>query len=151
MPARLLCCFAILLALPVVVSAGESRNGISFPVQAAIMPEDGEPMTAAVLCKIGEDCEIFNRKRHDFHLSLKIQESSRCLVSELSLTCEAGDCSFNNGLSSRMIDDGGTFDFYAGRDGWELVLRKRQKIGSVLLIVPDFGPVCPALKNYIKM
>jgi hypothetical protein len=150
MPTRVFSCAVFALALSA-MAAADSRNGVSFPVQAAILPDDGEPVVRTATCTLGKDCEIFTREQHRFDLSLKVHEGiSRCLSSEVTLRCASGDCSFGTGYSTQMVGSERSLDFYEGSDGRELVLRRRTKIGSVLLILPEFGPICAPLKHVIK-
>lgn len=151
MPTRTFSCAVFALALSAMAAAADSRNGVSFPVQAAILPDDGEPVAGAATCALGKDCEIFTREKHSFGLSLKVHQSgSLCRLSEITLSCESGDCSFGNGYSRQMFGSERILDFYEGSDGRELVLRRRTKIGSILLILPEFGPTCAPLKHVIK-
>jgi hypothetical protein len=151
MPTRVFSCAVFALALSAMAAAADSRNGVSFPVQAAILPDDGEPVVRTATCTLGKDCEIFTREQHRFDLSLKVHEGiSRCLSSEVTLRCASGDCSFGTGYSTQMVGSERSLDFYEGSDGRELVLRRRTKIGSVLLILPEFGPICAPLKHVIK-
>lgn len=151
MPTGVFSCAVFALALSAMAAAADSRNGVSFPVQAAILPDDGEPVAGAATCTLGKDCEIFTREQHRFDLSLKVhEESSRCVSSEITLRCASDDCSFGNGYSKQMFGSERSLDFYEGSDGRELVLRRRAKIGSVLLILPEFVPTCTPLKHVIK-
>ncbi|WP_150129886.1 hypothetical protein [Sinorhizobium sp. RAC02] len=150
MPATWFCCAVFALALSATAAAADSRSGASFPVEAAIVLENGEPIAGAAMYTIGEECQIFTREQHTFGLSLKVHVgSSRCLSSELYLRCASGECSFSNGRSGLMFGGERRFDVYEGSDGYELVLRRRSKIGSVLLSIPDFGPPCALPKNAI--
>lgn len=150
-PTGMFSCAVFALALSATVAVADSRNGVSFPVQAAILPDDGEPVVGAATCTLGKDCEIFTQEQHSFDLSLKVHEgSSRCRLSEITLRCASGDCSFGTGYSTQMFGSERSLDFYEGSDGRELVLRRRTKIGSVLLILPEFGPTCAPLKHVIK-
>jgi len=151
MPTRVFSCAVFALALSAMAAAADSRNSVSFPVQAAILPDDGEPVVRTATCTLGEDCEIFTREQHRFDLSLKLHKGgSLCRLSEITLRCESGDCSFGNGYSRQMFSSERSLDFYEGSDGRELVLRRRTKIGTVLLILPEFGPTCAPLKHVIK-
>jgi hypothetical protein len=151
MPTRVFSCAVFAVLLSATAAVADSRNGVSFAVQAAILPDDGEPVAGAATCTLGKDCEIFTREQHNFDLSLKVHEgSSRCLSSEITLRCASGDCSFGTGYSRQTFGSERSLDFYEGSDGNELVLRRRTKIGSILLILPEFGPICTPLIHVIK-
>ena len=143
MPAILLFCLAFSFAS----LAAEAAENATFSVQAAFLPQDGDPVVNTAACSIGEPCRILDEKHHDIGLSLEVWETRKrgCLMQKLSLDCGARDCSFKSGRSN--MDFGGIrrFSVFEGSEnGVEtlLVLRTRPKIGSVFLILPKLGPNC---------
>ncbi|MGQ3295553.1 MAG: hypothetical protein ACT6U0_25545, partial [Shinella sp.] len=76
MPTTLLSCAVFALALSATVAAADSTNGASFPVQAAILLENGEPVAGAATCTVGEACRIFAKEQQKIDLSLKVSRSS---------------------------------------------------------------------------
>lgn len=128
------------------VAAAESAGRAKFPVQAAILLNDGEPVASSVLCLTGQACEIFSQERDGFSLSLAVPEKGACSNMELRLGCVSGSCSFGNGSSTTTFSHERKFDFYEGSEhGNELVFHHRRKLGSVLLILPERSRGCHTL------
>lgn len=143
MPALLLLCllFGAFFHTADAFSA-EIPGGMPFPVQAAIVQENGDPIIGAVLCAFDTDCTLLAEDAQGFRLSLKVPYGRHCFLKRLSLRCVSGDCSFLNGSSSVEFGEEREFPFFEGSFGRELVYRQRTKLGSVLLIAPDFINRC---------
>ncbi|WP_440983601.1 hypothetical protein [Shinella sumterensis] len=147
MPAILLYGLIFLLAPIDVAAAKESRDGTTFSVQAAFLPQDDDPVINAVTCKIGQTCRILYEKQHDIGLSLEVWQNNDhpCLMQKISLDCGLDDCSFENGRSEMNFGDDRRFTvFEEPESGVEtlLVLKARPKIGEVLLVLPALGRNC---------
>ncbi|WP_439630925.1 hypothetical protein [Shinella sp.] len=152
MPAIVLRCFAFVWAFSFAgANPAEITGGKPFPVQAAILPDDGEPIAGSAMCALGEECEIFTREQHGFSLSLEVPKGTRCRLGELKLYCAASDCSFSNGRSLREFGHEREFDFYGGSYGHEAVLRQLPKLGSVHLILPESISGCRAPARNSKL
>lgn len=122
--------------------AAEIPGGMPFPVQAAIVQENGDPIVGAALCAFDADCTLLTEDNQGFALSLKVPYGRRCSLKRLSLRCASGDCSFSNGSSSVDFGEEREFAIFEGRFGQELVYQRQAKLGSILLIAPDFINRC---------
>jgi hypothetical protein len=147
MPAILLYGLIFLLTPIDVAAAEESRDGTTFFVQAAFLPQNDDPVINAATCKIGQTCRILYEKQHDIGLFLEVWRNHNhpCLMQKISLDCRLDDCSFENGRSEMDFGDDRQFTvFEESESGVEtlLVLKARPKIGDVLLIFPTLGPNC---------
>jgi len=144
---RILLYYLVFALAPLGVNAADkSRGEVEFPVQAAFLPQDDDPVDNAVTCRIGEECQILDETQHTIGLSLNVWESrSHCLMQRISLDCRLDRCSFENGRLQLDFAGERRFDVFEGSgSGVEtlLVLRTRREIGRVLLILPDLGPAC---------
>ena len=88
-------CLGLALTLSIAnTAAAENANDLRFPVQVAILPDDGDPIAKSALCMVGESCEILTQERDSLGLSLTVPEVGACSHKELRLGCISGDCSF---------------------------------------------------------
>ncbi|TAA61672.1 hypothetical protein [Shinella sp. JR1-6] len=143
MLARLISFALTLVSFAADTKAAEIAGGVQFPVQVAILLEDGEPFTGDVHCVFGQECKIFTRGQHGLSLSLMVGKRSDYFRGELTLHCESQDCSFSNGSSSLEFDCEREFKFFEGRySSREAVLRILPKLGSILLILPETVSGC---------
>jgi hypothetical protein len=130
------------------IATAESASGGRFTFQAAILLENGEPISEATMCFVGEACQVFADKSHGIALSLKVsRHRNHCLLQELTLDCAGNECSFYNGWPRIAFSDQRQFEFFEGSDHRVetlLVLRNRAKIGRILVIIPVLGRLCAA-------
>ncbi len=108
------------------------------PVQFAILLDHDDPISGDATCIIGRSCPLLEQAHPRLDLRLKITREGGYLVNELNVRCE-DSCSFSNGRSTtKFFQDTIQFDFFEGVDDHveiPLVLRPREKIGRILLII----------------
>lgn len=132
------------------ISAAEIPGGMPFPVQVAIVQEKGQPIVGAALCAFDTDCTLLTEDDQGFGLTLEAPYDRRCHMKRLSLRCASGDCSFSNGRSSVELGAEREYTFFEGSFGQELVYRRRARLGSVLLILPDFITTCRTPSSILR-